>query len=48
MKRQTPIQLEDIDRKLLADEAARLGTSWAAVIRRLIREHLSHEKVASR
>lgn len=41
---QTPIHLSESDRKLLAAEAARVGTSMAAVIRRLIREALAAQK----
>jgi hypothetical protein len=40
MKRQTPVHLEDVDRHLLQREAARIGASWSAIIRRLIREHI--------
>lgn len=36
----TPIQLETIDRQLLEAEAARVGASLSAIVRRLIREHL--------
>ena len=38
--KQTPVQLDDLDRALLDAEAKRLGTSRAAVIRMLVREHL--------
>jgi hypothetical protein len=38
---QTPIHLDEIDRKLLAEEKARVGSSMSAIIRRLIREHLA-------
>jgi hypothetical protein len=37
----TPVLLDQIDRDRLSAEAERLGTSRAAIIRRLIREHLS-------
>jgi hypothetical protein len=43
---QTPIQLEEIDRKLLAQEAARVGASMSAIVRRLIREHLAPRETA--
>jgi hypothetical protein len=46
MKRQTPIHLEDLDRELLAAEAARIGASMGAIIRRLIREHLAPREAA--
>jgi hypothetical protein len=45
---QTPIQLDEIDRKLLAQEAARVGSSMSAIIRRLIREHLRRDQQAAR
>jgi hypothetical protein len=48
MKRPTPIHLEDIDRKLLADEAARIGASLGAVVRKLIRENLAAPKQVTR
>jgi hypothetical protein len=48
MKRQTQIHLDETDRRLLAREAERVGASWAAVIRRLIREHLSTAKETAR
>jgi predicted DNA-binding protein len=37
----TPVLLDQTDRDRLNAEAERLGTSRAAVIRRLIREHLT-------
>jgi|DEB19_MinimDraft_3_1074340.scaffolds.fasta_scaffold09815_3 hypothetical protein len=48
LKRQTPILLEDLDRNLLAAEADRVGTSWAAVVRKLIREHLAPSREAAK
>jgi hypothetical protein len=36
----TPIHLEPIDRQLLEAEAARVGASLSAIVRRLIREQL--------
>ena len=36
----TPIHLEPIDRQLLEAEAARVGASISAIVRRLIREQL--------
>lgn len=45
---QTPIQLDEIDRKLLAAEAARIGSSMSAIVRRLIREHLRQHAEAAK
>lgn len=36
----TPVHLEPIDRQLLEAEAARVGASLSAIVRRLIRENL--------
>jgi hypothetical protein len=39
----TPIHLEQLDRQLLEAEAARVGSTLSAVVRRLIRENLRKE-----
>lgn len=42
--RPSPIMLSETDRALLDAEAERTGSSRAAIVRRLIREHLRQQR----
>ena len=42
--RPSPIMLSETDRALLDAEAERTGSSRAAIVRRLIREHLRQKR----